>query len=279
MPKGQFRFLRNNLYSFRLEKLGDSLAVASYLYRSLDKQHGVFENSLLDESVRSAWEVFPLEAINRLVDQAVQTGGTPYDWIDHALFSSGIAKFRSYPMLTGIRAHLRERNPLFESDVIEVYQRTPYAWRFLGPLFRRAILRINPTVARIINNNVGMDPTAPASMQALSLDANILWRAGDLRMRTILRRVGLTSARPQLAGNYPEPADFTRLLGDTKTEATEAYRVLLSGPLAQSGMVNPNAIQQAITNCRHGNSESAETLLTLISIAKWLDMYPARLAG
>jgi hypothetical protein len=279
MPKGQFLFLNAKLYTYRLSPLHDAQAVASYLHQSLDKQQGVFEKSLLGESVRSTWENAPAQAICNLVDRAAQVGGTPYDWIDHVLFGSGIAKFRSFPMLTGIRAQLRERNPLFESDVIAVYQRTPFAWRFLGPLFRRAILRINPAVARIVNNNVGTNPLAPAYRQALSLNARLWWRGGELRLGHILQCVGLPATPPRPSGNYPEPGHLARILGDTESEeAAEAHRLLLSGTLVRSGVVNPSAIRQAIDNCRLGNPESAETLLTLVSIAKWFDVCPPRLS-
>lgn len=277
LPRGSTRFLGRVLYTFRLLQLSDQQAVADYLRRSLDKQGGVFERSMLSESVRATWTSGPVDAIRSVVERAAQAGGTPYDWVDYALFGTGVAKFRSYPMLGMIRSYLRERNPLFESDVLELYQQTPYSWRHMGPLFRRAILQLDPDVGRIVNNNVGTHPLAPVSIQALSLNARMLWRGGQIRVQQLCRQAGFSPGPLQASGNYPAPGDLAQLLGKVGSGASAARDLLLTGALADSGLIQVDAIRQAIEDCREGHIESAETLLTLVSLATWFHMFRPRL--
>ena len=86
--------------------------VAGYLSNSLDMQSGHFERSLLGAQMQPHWADAAPGSLRKLVDQAANLGATPYDWIDHVLFGSGITRFRSYGMLTNIRSQLRQRNPL-----------------------------------------------------------------------------------------------------------------------------------------------------------------------
>lgn len=271
MPKGSITPLGRTLFTYRLGALGGPQAVFSHLFSSMDQQHGAFASSLLAEHVREMWDDVPRAALRQLLARAQAHSGVPYDWVDDVLFGFGVSRFRSYPVVLGIRVHVRERNPLFESDVLEVYQRLPYRWRYLGPIFRRALLAINPRLARITYFNTGASPLAAPLLQALSMDVGMLRRSLLSQARGALGRLGLKAPAARPYGNYPDNATLARGLADDRPVPTRARRLLLEGPLAQSGLIDVAAVRLAIDACRQRKAAPCESLLVLASLALWLD--------
>jgi hypothetical protein len=273
LPKQHFPVFGRDIYTYRLGDLRTKQAVIDYLHRSLDAQGGEFDQSMLNPSLRDAWESSGIEALQRLVDQAQQGSESPYDWIDYVLFGTGIAKFRSFSMITGMRQYLRERNPLFESDVLDLYGRLPVSWRFLGSVFRRALLNLNPTLARVTYSNVSASPLAPPLVQALSYQMAAARQANADRIRRIAERIGFSVTAKAKLESYPTAEALARQLV-TGTAAAHARQSLLEGPLAASGLINIPAVESTLRRCAMGQPGPYSTLVTLASVALWLETYP-----
>lgn len=277
-PREKLRVLGRELYSFRLAKVSTVQEVHNYLVQKLDLQKGDFGQSTLGESLRGLWEDNAPEALHRMLAEAQSRSDVPYDWIDYTFYGVGGTKFRAFPVIEAARHHLRARSPIFENEVLEVFQRLPYQWRFLGPVFRRALFELSPALAKVTYSNVGTSPLAHPFVQAVSQQANAFRRANWSRLSGALRRVGapVPPARPH--GSYPSPGTLAGFLSSGEGLPGRVRRLMLEGPLVQAGLVNAEAVQQGISHCRADSGGQGLTLLALATLALWIDTYPARFA-
>ncbi|HEX6292754.1 MAG TPA: asparagine synthase-related protein [Herpetosiphonaceae bacterium] len=280
LPKETFRVLGRQLYSYRMASVGTRQAVVDHLHATLDMQSGAFGRSLLGAALQPYWESAPRATLAHLVDRASATSDSPYDWIDYTLMGFGVTKFRSYSMLMNVRSQARERNPLFESDIIEVYQRLPYQWRFLGPVFRRAVRQLNPAVANIRYSNTGISGFAPPVVQALAMQGRATWRSNGARLRHLGQRITGSAPAPgvQRSGSYHESFDMARYFETDAPIAQAVGRLLHSGKLVEAGILDPRRLQPALERCRAGLDRSGFTVMAWVALALWLDLHPAEIA-
>jgi hypothetical protein len=279
-PKETFHVLGRQLYSYRLVKIRTQQAVVDHLHTTFDMQAGRFANSLLGAELREHWEGAPQSALADLVARAASASPSPYDWIDYTLFGFGVTKFRSYSMLMNVRSQARERNPLFESDIIEAYQKLPYQWRFLGHVFRRAVRQLDPVVAAIPYSNIGISAFAPPIVQAVAMQGRATWRANLARARGLGRRItGSAPAQERPAyGSYHESFDMARYLQADAPLARQVADLLHRGPLVKAGILDPGLIEPALERCRAGLDRSGFTLMAWVALALWLERHPTDLA-
>ena len=276
-PKKTFNVAGRQIYSYRLGEIRDKREALSYLLKSFDIQKGIFEHSCLQDHMHAYWKESSEAAVGRLLNEAVERSSNPYDWIDFVLWGSGICKFRSFPMVEGIRFHLRERNPLFESDVLDVYRRLPPKWRYLGPVFRRALLRLNSSLARVPYANIGASAFAPPVVQAISLQTRTAWRANKERIARSTHRLGMATRPPRSPdGAYPSAATLAAQLSSPEFHPAipRIRRLLFDGPLVEARIVRRGAVAEAIDRAGRGQLDSGYTVLALASLALWLDSYP-----
>lgn len=275
LPKESFKLLGRELYTYRLGRLRTQQDVIDYLHHSLDLHAEQFAHSLLGPQMRERWAEVPRSILARHVTQATRQSAAPYDWIDFTLFGNGIAKFRSYGMLMGVRAQVRERNPLFESEILDVYQRLPYRWRFLGPVFRRAVRRLSPELAAISYSNIGVSAFAPPMVQALTLQTRAAWRANKDRVQKLGHQIGVapppSSAKEQY-GSYLHATEMASYL-QAGTQNHDVYSLLAHGPLVEAGMLDPARLPAALRRAGGGSSKAGFTLMAWTALALWLDRY------
>lgn len=277
-PKETINVLGRELFTNRLVELATTQATTNYLHTALDVQANCFANSLLGQKLRPYWEEAPAAGLGQLVVAASTVSEHAYDWIDYTLIGFGVAKFRSYSLVTSARARLRERNPLFESDVLEVYQRLPARWRFLGPVFRRALRQLRPDLGAIAYSNIGTSGFAHPYLQAAATQVRAAWRANIERAQMLRARIThapVPSSGRYKYGAYHHATSMVDYLW-VETAATRHVRRLLSnGPLVDAGILDPQQLPGALRRCAAGSSKSAYTLLCWIALAIWLDAHPA----
>lgn len=275
LPKESFKLLGRELYTYRLGQLRTQQDVIEYLHGSLDLHAGQCSHSLLGPQLREHWAEVPRSILAQHVTQASQQSAAPYDWIDFTLFGNGIAKFRSYGMLMGVRAQVRERNPLFESDVLDVYQRLPYQWRFLGPVFRRAVRQLSPALAAISYSNIGVSAFAPPMVQALTLQTRAAWRANKDRVQKLGHQIGVApppSTAKEQYGSYLHATEMASYL-QTGAQQHDVYALLAHGPLAEAGILDPASLPAALQRAGGGSNKAGFTLMAWTALALWLDRY------
>ncbi len=266
-PRRDRRFLNRALVSFELDVPSTPAQTLDYLHGAVDRHAGQFTNSLLVDDARPIWEQSTREALERLLKRSQTLSDDPLDWIDTLFFGFGVVKFRSYPMALGIRRHLRQRNPMFESDVIEVFQRTPSRWRFQGKAYRRALLKISEPLTRISYVNTRTSPLAPLWMQSVGSNTYLMGEALATRARRAGHTLGLLTKFNPIIGNYPHAA---QLSADVFIDGGRYIETFLDNVLIDQGLVARSKIETLFERLRTGLPIASETFLAYASLCVWL---------
>lgn len=279
LPKEYLSIAGRKVYTYRLAPLSTQAEVKSSFLRNHDIQGGEFQRSFLQGSMRDTWQVATEQALDQAFADAAEKWASPYDWYEKGMLSAGFCKFRSYVVATCNRAIARERSLMPDSDVIDAYLRLTVRQRFLGPIYRRAFERIEPTLARILYPNTGTSPFAPPIVQALVLHSRQFGRTNREQMRRLLGSIGLANLlKSKLYGSYPSASELAQALISADLPSTVATReALMEGPLAECGIIDVQRLRARVEcGTFHDESESL-TLLALASLAAWFERYPARI--
>jgi len=277
LPK-EYKTLRGRrLYTYRLAPLSTRPGVKKALLDFLDIQSGKFQRSFLAESLQEPWNTAAVCALGHAVDEAAEKWDDPYDWYEKGMLNAGFSKFRSYVVGTCNRAVARERSPMPDSDVIDAYLRLTVHQRFLGPIYRRSLHRINPRLARILYANIGTSPLAPPVVQATALQVRQFGRANRDRLRRLLGKLGLGALlQEKFYGSYPTPSELAQALALGNLPTTAATRRALTGGfLAQNSIIDARRLRKRLDEGDFTDDNEAWTILALASLAAWFDKYPA----
>jgi hypothetical protein len=94
----------------------------------------------------------------------------------------------------------------------------------------------------------------------------------------LLSGLGLgTLLQERFYGSYPAPGELAQVLALGDLPATAATRqALTDGFLAQSGIVDADRLRERLDEGDFTDSNEATTVLALVSLAAWLERYPAK---
>jgi len=278
LPKERFMVAGRPLYTFRMASLPTSEDARKWVLRSLDIQQGQFAGSFLCGWLRDVWDTATTDAVGRGIDGISEVWPEPYDQVEK-FFASDFSVFRSYPVTSISRLFARQRNPLFDSGIMDCYLRLSVRQRFLGPTYRRALERIDPALARILYPNTGTSPFAPPIVQALVIQSRQFARANREQMRRMLGSMGLGHClKRKLYGSYPSASELAQALISADVPSTVATReALMEGPLAQCGIIDVQRLRARVECGTFHDENESLTLLALASLAAWFERYPARI--
>lgn len=276
LPKEYWRIAGRKLYTFKLSNPFSMSEVTPAILQLLDIQEGDFKNSFLDGRLMNAWSSAVVSVINKNSKRLSYYWADPYDQIEK-FFSAQMGSFRSFPVTALGKTVMRQRNPLFDSEVIDAYLRLSTRQRFLGPTFRASLKRINSSVAQITYSNIGTSPYAHPYTQAIILQSRQLWRGNRERANYLLRKIGCHKwLKLKHYGSYPNPSALVQVLAQSTSAPASATRnALLDGFMVQNGIVNREKLQELLTGDAKLNNNEATTLLALASLAAWFSKYPA----
>lgn len=277
LPREVVPIAGRHLYTNRLARLRTTLEAKSALLRSFDIQHGEFSRSFLSPRLRAAWTGTE-QAIAQGVDEMASHWMNPYDQYEKFL-SAGFAKFRSFPGTAIGRLFMRQRNLFMDAAVIDASLRLSLRERFLGPVYRQALRRINPQLARIVYSNVGTSLLAPPVVQAIVWQVRQFGRANRERVRQFLGGLALGVLQKEFYGCYPTPQELAEpLRTGISGPASSVRRALTDGLLAQSALMDVPLLRARLDGGAPMDDNEATTLLAWASLAAWLDQYPAKVA-
>lgn len=279
LPKEYFRIRGRNLYTYRLAPLAaDKTAVAQLLLASRDIQKGDFTASLLDEKYRELWESSSYLACMSAVDHVAESWESPYDWFEKALVYSGFSEFYTYPVTASIRLFAKERSVLYESNILDLYLRLNVRQRFLGHIYRRAMLSVNKEITKIVYPNVGVNPLTHPFIQALSLQSMGFVRYRKDKLKRFLSNVRNTTYHPIPQGCYPSMKDVVYELATSRAKNIKVYREMLcNGSLIQANIVSGAKIKTQLEKIDSLEENDALTIVALLSLSSWLEKYPAKI--
>lgn len=280
LPQRKRTIAGRPLYTYSLAPLPDQKdAVALSVLRSRDIQHGEFQRSFLAQPFRDLWASSAHQSLLGTIDKLAEKWAKPHDWFEKALISSGFSSFYTYPVTSGLRSAARERSPLCDSAIIDAYLRLSVRQRFIGPVYRRSLQRLNPRLARIRSSNTGAGLFDPPAIEALKLQARTTWRGLRGRVARLGKAVGVGNIIPPRSyGSYPSPGQLAAVLATAAhPQAAAAKCALLDGFLAQSGIVDRPRLSACLERTVFPDEAEAWTILALASLAAWFDRYPAKL--
>lgn len=279
LPKEYFRIRGRNLYTYRLAPLiANKTAVAQLLLGSRDIQRGDFAASFLDEKYRELWETSSYLAYMHAVDRVAECWESPYDWFEKALMYSGFSEFYTYPVTASIRLFTRERSVLYESNILDLYLRLNVRQRFLGHTYRRAMLSINKEITKIVYPNVGVSPLTHPFIQALSLQSMGFFQYRKDKLMRFLSNVRNTPYHPIPQGCYPSMKNVAGELAKSSAKNIKAYREMLcNGFLVQADIISGAKIRIQLERIDGLEENDALTIMALLSLSNWLEIYPAKI--
>ena len=169
---------------------------------------------------------------------------------------------------------------MFEREILEIYQRLPYHWRFLGPIFRRAVRELDPVVAAIPYSNTGVSAFAHPQFQALAFQGRATWRANVNRARRLAQWLGVPRIAPasgEQYGSYHHSAEMALAVRDSTPRGHEVRALLVDGPLARAGILDAGQLPAALARCAAGDNAAGFTVMSWVALALWLERYPAHM--
>jgi asparagine synthase (glutamine-hydrolysing) len=266
------------LFIYRLAPLNSQTAVLASIFSALDIQGGDFSRSYLNESLGDVWHSACLELVRRQVEEISGKWNSPYDQMEK-FFSRNVSRFRSYPVCSYARLCSRQRNPLFDSDVLDTYLRLPVNSRFMGRIYRQALRQINPRLANIPNSNTGTSLYLHPVAQGLFCTGRQFHRANRKRLGRILQTIGLRNQMNHKAyGSYLSPVKLVQVLAEGNIpQAATTRRALINGFLADNGIVDPSRLRTRLDTPMGMAQNEAWTILALASLAAWFERYPAEI--
>jgi len=217
---------------------------------------------LLSTGLRTLWREWPARSISCLVEEAGRFADNPYDLYDYVLVSR-MSKFRSYILPLSTRYCARERCVLFESDLLDLFVQMPPPARHNSRAYRQALQILSPQLARIPDNNTGVPPTYPETVEYISHIMSAIGRGRRIR-----------KAREQHPAYYWITGDSypnsDRLLRDREMW-NAASSLLLSGSYLDLGLVERKTIERMLNLHLAGRKNYGYCLCGLITLALWME--------
>ncbi|PDV99078.1 hypothetical protein A9Q02_13415 [Candidatus Chloroploca asiatica] len=275
MPKHHFTIWGHKFYSYNFPKIANQTEAQHYLLMTLDCHMGDFANSYLSPGYYTAWDMAS-QLIENQVSQVSIHWKDPLEQMEKVL-TGLMGRFRSQPMLRSIRTHARQRSPLFDAEILDTYLRLTPRQRFLGPVYRAALQQLSPAMARMRYANTGASLFAPPLIQAFHLQVRQFWRANRERIRLTLNHMGIKHLiRQRSYGSYAHLSELLNELSNGVSEGAQRARsVLIDGPLVELGCIDRQRVIDKLNSSKHSDLET-QTLISLTTLATWLDRYPAQ---
>jgi asparagine synthase (glutamine-hydrolysing) len=219
---------------------------------------------LMSPDLGPMWRDWPRQVVSDTVRSLAARASNPYDRCD--LFATErFWKFRSYLFPLSLRHGLKQRNPMFDNDVIDLFLSIPPELRFNGRVYRRALEHLNPDLCHIPYSRTGAPLTYPPPLE------NVFWvclpfaHACRLRLRKWLSRFPkYPTAR---FDSYPDPDDLI-----VKTELrNQSVHWLFHGKYLELGILESNTVRKILDRHLTGQANYGWHLLALLSLAVWLE--------
>lgn len=210
------------------------------------------------------WRDWPREVVRETVSSLTSRAANLYDACD--MFAvERFWKFRSYLFPLSMRNVLRQRNPMFDNDVIDLFLTIPPELRFNSPVYRQALGLLDPRLCRIPYSRTGAPLTYPHLLEEAFWVLLPFVRARRLQLR---RWRGRYSEYPAAGfDSYPDPD----LLVRATDLAEEATYWLLQGRYLDLDIVRPDMVREMLDRHLEGRADYGWHLLALLSLACWLE--------
>jgi hypothetical protein len=186
-----------------------------------------------------------------------------YIWLD--VYFRG--RFPSFLFEMSMRPFINERTIDFDNEVLELHQRMPVGVRADNSVWLKALMRLDPKVARVVSANTGYSPYAPQSLIAVADAAKALKNRlqGARRGGVSAGKLGATGAGlsprswPRFDWMIRNNAEMRRLITDT-----------LQDPAAMPERVFDLArVKALLADHLEGRGNHRDVLFALLTFGRW----------
>jgi len=264
IPRQAFYFLGRKFSLIKSEQLPTRDSIVCALLDELRVPADEQIMSLASTAFSKIWQSEPRDVIDRQVRLAEGLADIPYNQLEYVLVGN-LSKFRSYLFFSSTRAYLRERNPLFDNNLLDLYLSTPPAFRFNGRAYRKALGFLNQKLTTIPYLKSGIPLNYPEWIEQFSLMLIPFIRGRGMQLERLAGRYRNYPAATH-ESSYPNPDLLVR-----NCLRNEIQDILLRGKYLELGLVEPKAITKILHLHFEGKANYGERLINLATLAYWVE--------
>jgi len=262
-PRRSLNVLGTRVPTLWLRPLEDSRAAAQSLLHQLGHTMDATTAELFPQESKSVWLEWPRQICAALIEEARPHASNPHDQLDLSL-ASNFAKFRSFIFVLSLRYCARERCIMFDNDLLDLFLEMPTYARQNGRAYKKALVLLNPRLARIPDARTAVPFTYPESMQNLSYIINLML----VRNRKVKEMRAKHPAYPAAtADSYPNADTLLR-----QNKAADTVRSFVcDGKFSSLGIVNTKTVERMLNLHLTGRKNYGYYLCALITLALWME--------
>lgn len=241
-------------------------SVSEGLYAKLALPSDDLIEKLPGGRLREIWQSWPKALIIKLVENSRDYAEDYYNQYEWVLLHD-ISRFRSFLYPLSIRWGCKDRCPLYDSQILEMYLSMPPRLRFCSRAYGKALAELAKPLARIPYSRTGVSIGSPEIVQTCAYFLLPAIQAARFKGRQIFGRY------PQYPeegfDSYPKTGALLRQESFRLTTREYLYR----GILSDLGLVDDNVLERMLDRHHQGKSNYGDILCELLSLAQWLTMW------
>lgn len=212
---------------------------------------------------KEIWTSWPRQVIEGWVDQSRHFAAHPYNRHDWVILRH-MARFRSFLFPLSVRSGCRERDPLYDSGILDLYLRMPPRRRICSRAYVRALESLNKPLTAIPYSRTGVVPHTPEFIQSLSYFLLPARQSLALRWR---RHTGRHLNYPEEKfDSYPDLDDLTR----STTLAVYIGKIFSDSVLCDLGLLDRRILVDILRLHLTGKRDYGHNLTVVLSLELWL---------
>ena len=162
------------------------------------------------------------------------------------------------------QAYINERTVSLDNDLLDIYLETPIKLRMGGKLFKKAMRKIDPKIAAIINANTGLSPTTPVLLEWTTTMAKSIFRKMFSRKKRSLTNPTYTQ------GSWP---NFAELIRHNEKLKNIIENTIEDPECLDPSIFNIKRIKKMFDKHLNDKANYTEFLFLLLTFGRWHKKY------
>jgi len=263
IPTKKIKLFGKNIDTFFLENVGRTSAQISnvILSKSLYEKK-VFQLFVEPYSTHLGYSV--VKSLNELLVNTKENSAQDFHReFDYFVFPSA-TNIPDYLHVTHSRSYMDERTVAFDNDLLDVYLEIPIKLRMGGKIFKKAIRKIDPKIAAILNANTSLPTTTPVLLEWTIMIAKSIFRKIVPKKKHSLMNPTFTQ------GSWPNFAELVR--------RNEKLKRIIGNTIKDPECLNPSIfnvskIKEMLKEHLIGKNDYTEFLFLLLTFGRWHKKY------
>lgn len=222
---------------------------------------------VLAPGARAAFEEDVRAVVGDLLERARDHAPSPVQRCEYLRMNMMATRFPAFLNVLSIRHFYRDRAVALDNDILDQHSRIPPRLRLDARVYKRALARLDPQMARIPDANTGFAP-----------DTHYLVEHAGRRARQVLSRLGLRrEPRPPdpafTQGSWPSMGELIRRRPALSERLTRAFA---DDGVLPSSLFDVPALHGLLADHQARRIDATWPLLVTATVATWLRATLAR---